>query len=135
MSRSAGTVARRLGATRPLGTAHLMVFVPTVDRQGRKLRGGGQPWTRETLVVLGTLFRGATAYPKGLGVWRDDRAGGRLVYDQTTIVFSYVARQDLTAQALKALRAFLHRMGREANQGEVGVVLDGHYIGITRFDA
>lgn len=123
--------AKALGANQPLGTAHLMIFVPSVDREGRKLRG--RPWTRPTLEVLGKLFRGATAYPRGLGVWRDDK-GGKLVFDDTTIVFSYVAPGDLTREALAELRAFLHRMGREANQGEIGLVLDGHYIGITKYD-
>ena len=124
--------ARALGASQPLGTAHLMIFVPSADRAGKKLKGPS--WTKPTLRTLGRLFRGATAYPKGLGVWRDDQAGGRLVFDDTTIVFSYVAPADLTAVALRELRGFLHRLGRETNQGEIGLVLDGHYIGITEFD-
>jgi len=124
--------ARALGASQPLGTAHLMIFVPSADRNGRKLKG--PPWTKPTLRVLGKLFRGATAYPRGLGVWRDDAAGGKLVFDDTTIVFSYVAPKDLTPGTLAELRKFLHRLGRETNQGEIGLVLDGHYIGITGFD-
>lgn len=129
---SAERAARALGANRPQGTVHLMIFVPSVDRAGRKIRG--PLWTKPTLSVLGRLFRGATAYPKGLGVWRDDAAGGTLVFDDTTIVFSYVAPRDLTAAALKELRAFLHRLGRETHQGEVGLVLDGKYLGIASFD-
>lgn len=39
-----------------------------------------------------------------------------------------------TVAALRELRAFLHRMGREANEGKIGLVLDGHYIGITEFE-
>lgn len=128
----AETVSEALGASRPLGTVHLMVFVPSVDRDGKRLRG--RDWNRETLRMLGSLFRGATAYPRGLGVWRDDARGGRLVFDTTTTVFSYVAPEDLTAPALRRLRTFLHGMGREAHQGEVGLVLDGHYIGITEFE-
>lgn len=127
-----GGIARALKAGRPLGTVHLMVFVPSVDREGRHLRG--RDWTRQTLDVLGRLFRGATAFPKGLGVWRDDEAGGNLVYDDTTIVFSYIASRDLTDKAISKLRRFLHRMGRDAHQGEVGLVLDGSYIGITEFE-
>lgn len=56
------------------------------------------------------------------------------MFDDTTIVFSYVAPTDLTREALAALRAYLHKMGREADQGEIGLVLDGHYIGITEYD-
>jgi hypothetical protein len=133
MSRSrTETVAKALGAGRPLGTVHLMVFVPSVDRDGRRLRG--RSWTRATLRVLGELFRGATAFPRGLGVWRDDQRGGRLVFDATTIAFSYVASENLTAAALGRLRKYLHRMGQEARQGEIGLVLDGHYIAITDFE-
>lgn len=123
--------ARALGANRPLGTVHLMVFVPSVDRDGKGLK---RSWTRPTLTTLGRLFRGATAFPKGLGVWRNDDAGGQLVFDSTTIVFSYVSPKDLTDKALGELKAFLHRLGREANQGEVGLVLDGHYIGISKYE-
>ena len=32
------------------------------------------------------------------------------------------------------LRRFLHSLGREAQQGEVGIVVDGSYYGITAFD-
>lgn len=124
--------ARALGANRPQGTVHLMVFVPTADRAGRKIKGPS--WTKPTLSVLGRLFRGATAYPRGKGVWRDDAAGGTLVFDDTTIVFSYVAPADLTSAALHELRTFLHRLGKETNQGEVGIVLDGKYLGIAAFD-
>ncbi len=128
----ADRMASIVGASRTVGTAFLMVFVPTSDRTGRKLPGAG--WTRPVLDILGRLFRGATAYPKGQGVWRDDAAGGRLVHDDTTIAFSYVAPEDLTDEAMLALGAFLKRMGREARQGEVGVVLEGRYIGITDFE-
>jgi hypothetical protein len=121
-----------LGARRPLGAPHLLVFVPTSDRHGRKLKGPS--WTRPTLETLGRPFRGATAYPKGKGVWRDDGADGKLVFDDTTIVFSYIAKEDLTPSSLGELKAFLHRLGRDTHQGEVGMVLDGRYIGINVFD-
>jgi hypothetical protein len=48
-------------------------------------------------------------------------------------VFSYVTEQDLTAEALSELYRTLSRMGRDANQGEIGVVIDGKYYGITQF--
>lgn len=131
-SKRALNVAKALGANQALGTVHLMVFVPSADKDGRKLKGPS--WTRPTLTVLGRLFRGATAYPKGLGVWRNDQAGGNLVFDDTTIVFTYIAPADLSDRRLRELRTFLHRMGRETRQGEIGLVLDGHYIGITEFE-
>lgn len=83
---------------------------------------------------MGTLFRGATAYPRARGVWRDDDRGGMLIYEEPTILTCYADPAAMTDSARKSLRAFLHRLGREANQGEVGVVIGGQYYGITKFD-
>jgi hypothetical protein len=46
---------------------------------------------------------------------------------------SYVNKKDLEKN-LRNLRAFLHRFGREANQGEVGLVISGNYYGISEYD-
>jgi hypothetical protein len=115
----------------PTGTSLVVVFVPSLDRDGKPI---DQPfWVEEVLNTLGRLFRGATAYPRGHGVWRDDQRGGALLSEEPVIVFSYAATQDLTAQALTELYMTLSRMGREAKQGEVGVVIDGKYYGITEY--
>ena len=57
-------------------------------------------WVDEVLTTRGTLFRGATAYPRGRGVWRDDARGGDSLLErkEPVIVFSYVAEADLTSQ-------------------------------------
>ncbi len=81
---------------------------------------------------MGALFGGATAFPPARGVWRDDESK-RLVYDSTVIVFSYVADADLTGDAGRELYAFLMRLGRETNQGEVGIYVDGEYRGFQHF--
>jgi hypothetical protein len=85
------------------------------------------------LTTLGRLFRGATAYPRGRGVWRDDARGGALLKEEPVIVFSYVGEGALTVTALGELYRTLSRMGRQANQGEIGVVIDGKYYGITEY--
>ena len=41
----------------------------------------------------------------------------------------------LTDTARSRPRAFLHRLGRETNQGEVGIVIGDKYYGITEFDS
>ncbi len=84
--------------------------------------------------MLGTLFRGATAFPPGRGVWRDDAQDGRLVFDDTVLVTSYVDPEALTDRTLMEFRRFLHRLGRRGQQGEVGAVIGGNYYGITEFD-
>ncbi len=87
----------------------------------------------EVLSTLGRLFRGATAYPRGRGVWRDDERGGALLKEEPVIVFSYAGEIALMGPALEELYRTLSRMGRLARQGEIGVVIDGKYYGITDY--
>jgi hypothetical protein len=108
------------------------LFVPSVDRDGEPIDQAY--WTEQALATFGQLFRGATSFPPGRGVWRDDLRDGALVYDDTQMVLSYVAGGALADdEIVKRLRAFLCRMGREANQGEIGIVIAGTYFGITDY--
>lgn len=88
---------------------------------------------RECLSVMGHLFGGATAFPPGLGVWRDDESKD-LVFDETVVAFAYVSEEEVNGESGKELFSFLARMGRETSQGEVGVLFDGAYYGIQDFD-
>jgi hypothetical protein len=115
----------------PVGTSLIVIFVPSRDRDAQPI--DQEYWIDEVLTALGRLFRGATAYPRGRGVWRDDERGGTLLQEEPVIVFSYVAEADLTTTALSELYRTLSRMGRQANQGEIGVVIDGTYYGITEY--
>jgi hypothetical protein len=40
----------------------------------------------------------------------------------------------MTDATLRGLRKFLHRLGREGRQGEIGIVIGGNYYGITEYD-
>ena len=125
-------IKRTLGATYPVGASQVVLFFPDHSRDGDSI--DQQYWVDEALNVMGDLFRGATAFPPGRGVWRDDEAGGRLLKEQTVMVVSYVAPKLLTPATLKSLREFLHRFGRETRQGEVGIVINSKYYGISRYD-
>src|SRR5258707_9970691 len=115
----------------PVGTSLVVVFVPSKDRDGQPI--DQEYWVNEVLQTLGRLFRGATAYPRGKGVWRDDQRGGTLLTEEPVIVFSYVADPDLTTASLTELYRTLSRMGREARQGGGGVVSDGTCSGIPEY--
>jgi hypothetical protein len=125
-------MADSLGATQPAGTSLFVLFVPSVTRSGEPI--DHEYWVDEALETFATLFRGATAYPRGRGRWRDDENGGELVADEPTVVTCYAAPHDITDESLARLRSFLHRLGLEANQGEIGIVFDGQYYGITEYD-
>jgi len=116
----------------------MVLFVPSVERDG-KTPIAQDYWVNQALEIFGQLFGGATAFPKAEGVWRDDERGGVLVRDQPVILHCYAAEEDLLPRQgqtdpLEELGRFCRRMGREAKQGEVGMVVADHYIAFTNFD-
>lgn len=84
--------------------------------------------------MFGRTLGGATAYPKAKGVWRDDEHGGTLVMDEPVVVHCYTTPQAIQeATNLAALGTFCRKMGREARQGEVGLVIGDEYFAIQDF--
>lgn len=84
--------------------------------------------------MFGGVFGGATAYPKAKGIWRDDERGGALVVDEPIVVHCYTTPGEIGDSAnLAAIAAFCRRMGREARQGEVGLVIGDEYFAIRDF--
>jgi hypothetical protein len=118
--------AAALGASKAASSL-LVLFIPSKDRSDTPI---DQPfWVNETLTVLGTLFGGATAFPQGRGIWRDDAQGGKLLFDEPVVIQCYTSGQMLE-QHMQRLGEFLRRMGREARQGAIGLVIDGDYLEI-----
>jgi hypothetical protein len=112
----------------------LVLFIPSADRDGKPLAAQAN-WVRQALSVLGKLFGGATAYPKAQGVWRDDERGGVLVFDEPVVMHCYTTPDDIEdAAKLAELGTFCRRMGRETNQGEVGLVVGDEYIAIRNLN-
>lgn len=116
----------KLQAQRSASTV-LVLFIPSVDRYEEPI--DQEHWVTETLTVLGRLFGGATAFPQGRGVWRDDERDGRLIFDAPVIVQCYTAEQLLEEKA-EEFRHFLMRLGTESRQGAVGLVIDRDYLEI-----
>jgi hypothetical protein len=121
------TIAERLGASKA-ASCLLVLFIPSKDRTDEPI--DQEFWVQESLNVLGTFFGGATAFPQGKGVWRDDAQGGRLLFDQPVVIQCYTSEVALAREA-SALREFLYRMGRDAKQGAVGLVIDRDYLEIS----
>jgi hypothetical protein len=118
--------ANALGASKAASTL-LVLFIPSKDRTDQPIDQGY--WVDATLDTLGTLFGGATAYPRGKGVWRDDAQGGKLLIDEPVVIQCYTSEQAIESRAAD-LKRFLHRMGREARQGAIGLVIDRDYLEI-----
>lgn len=111
----------------------MVLFIPSVERDGATPINQ-QRWIDAALELCGRLFGGATAYPRAKGVWRDDERGGALVIDEPVLVHCYMKPADIEdSDNLAALGAFCRRMGREAKQGEIGLVVGNEYFAIRDF--
>jgi hypothetical protein len=114
-------------AARKSESTLLVLFIPSKDRSNNLIEQ--DYWVEQALSVLGSNFGGATAFPQGKGVWRDDAQQGTLLFDEPVIIQCYTSEEALERQA-EPLREFLTRMGREARQGAVGLVIDRDYLEI-----
>jgi len=111
----------------------VVLFVPSVERDG--VTPVDQPrWVDGALEMFGRVFGGATAYPRARGIWRDDERGGALVKDEPVVVHCYTTPADIEdTRHLAELGRFCRRMGRDARQGEVGLVIGDEYFAIRDF--
>ena len=111
----------------------VVLFVPSVERDG--VTSVNQDyWVEEALETFGRLYGGATAFPQARGVWRDDEMGGVLVKDEPVVIHCYTTPEDIAdPDCLARLGSFCRRMGREAHQGEVGLVIGDEYLAFRDF--
>jgi len=111
----------------------VVLFVPSVERDGTTSIDQAR-WVDGSLEMFGRVFGGATAYPKAKGIWRDDERGGALVKDEPVVVHCYTTPADIQDSAnLAELGSFCRKMGREARQGEIGLVVGDEYFAIRDF--
>ena len=113
----------------------VVLFVPSVERDGTTPIHQDR-WVDAALEMFGRVFGGATAYPKAKGIWRDDERNGTLVKDEPVVVHCYTTPADIEdSTSLAELGSFCRTMGRDARQGEVGLVIGDEYFAIREFSA
>jgi hypothetical protein len=111
----------------------IVLFIPSVERDGHTPVDQAL-WVRNALDFFGSVFGGATAFPKAKGVWRDSERKGVLIYDEPIMLHCYVDPGQLQSdRTQKLLGDFCRRLGRETRQGEVGLVIDNEYFAFTTF--
>lgn len=120
-----------LGADPGISTQCFTVYVPNKDRDGKEI-GNQRKWVLEAIHLLSEMNGGATAMPPVEGGWLSDQ--GEIIWENPVIVYSFI-RPDQFLSSLPRLREFLHRMGRETNQGEIAFEFDGRFYRIRNFDA
>lgn len=109
------------------------LFIPSVERDGTTPVDQDK-WAEDALEMFGRVFGGATAHPKALGIWRDDERGGALIKDQPVVIHCYMTPSDIHDSAKqRELGSFCRHMGRETNQGEIGLVIGDEYFAIQDY--
>jgi len=124
-------VVTALGADAGVSVQTFAIYVPNKDRMGHEI-GNQRQWVLEALGLLGKIGGGATSMPPVEGVWLDEQ--GQFVWENPVVVYTYIKPDEFLLN-LPRLREFLHRMGRETNQGEVVFEFDDRLYRIRSFDS
>ena len=123
-------LVKELGGEEGFSSQRLTLYLPNKDQEGQELFDL-QKWVDQGRELLSQIGNGATAFPPAEGNWKNQK--GELLWEQTRIIYCYIY-PDQFLENLKNLRDFLHRFGRETNQGEVVVEFNGRFIRIKHFD-
>jgi hypothetical protein len=108
-------LAAALGAAVDVALQCFTVYIPNKDREDQEF-GTQRRWVLEAIRLLSEINGGATAIPVE-GGWLN--AQGKIILEHPVVIYSFVTDPAKFLESLPRLRAFLHRMGRETNQGEV----------------
>jgi hypothetical protein len=119
--------AEWLGAQTEDRSFYVALFVPSEERDGTPL--DHEYWRNETVRTLSMLFGGATSI-QGYGGWLDVEQDNKVLEEAVSVVFSFFEEGNWNEGNVTLLKEFLHRMGREAKQGAIGLYVMGRYLEI-----
>src|SRR5437660_10181006 len=101
----------------------VILFIPSHDKDQEELSNQDQ-WADAAMDRFAEWFGGATAFQTYAGIYRD-KVKGKDLKDKPILIESYTDVEKVKdSQVLEELVAFMKRMGREANQAAVAVVID-----------
>jgi hypothetical protein len=123
-------VGKEFGASEEPSGQRLTLYVPNKDRDGALIPDHAI-WCIEAQEILTEIGAGATSFPPVDGTWR--KPDGSDLWEQTKIVYTYVD-PDRMAKNVTRLREFLHRFGRQTNQGKVVFEFGGLFWSITVYE-
>lgn len=111
--------------------SQLYIFVPEGQRASTETPVDVQDrWVMKLLRLCSELFGGATAYGRGVGVWRPDTGkNAKTHWDRVTVIQAWIKPElPEKEERLTRLGRKLTEMRRDLRQEEVGCILNGEWI-------
>lgn len=109
----------------------VILIVPSHDKEEKPLKDQDM-WAAQAMELFADLYGGATAFRALAGIYKD--ADGKVYHDTPILIESYVERPKLVDQTtLNELLAFSKRMGKEARQKAVALIINDVFHLITEF--
>ncbi|MGA2700527.1 MAG: hypothetical protein ABSH35_05455 [Isosphaeraceae bacterium] len=110
----------------------VILFIPSHDRDEKELKTRDL-WADAALNLFADLFGGATAFDTYAGIYRD-KSRGKDLKDKPILVEAYTEIERVrNLDVLNNLVSFMKRMGKEAKQAAVAVVINNVFHEITNF--
>ena len=106
------------------------IYVPNKDQFGEPV--DQKVWVDRIIRLLSEIGGGATAMPPVTGAWLNPDTNA-LVIEEPIVVYSYV-RPDLLIEKIDDLVGLVRRLGRETNQGAVGLEFGGTFFTVEKFE-
>ncbi len=129
-----------LGATEEPASQVVTLYIPNKDKNGKTIRNLNR-WKKEAHDILTIFGKGSTMMPPADGTWLrndidsiEELKDADILREKTTLIYTYIS-PDRFEKNLKSLREFLHRFGRETNQGIVVLEIDGKFYTIGKYDS
>ena len=122
-------VGQVLGAEPSTSVQQLTLYIPNKDKEGEEL-GNQRKWVLEAAQLLAEIGGGVSIFPPMEGGWINE--DGEIIWENPVLIYTFINEGPFLSM-LPELREFLHRMGRETNQGEVGLEFDGEFYRICNF--
>src|SRR4030042_3512183 len=103
----------------------LTLYIPNKDKKGKEIKNL-EYWVKEARKILTKIGRGSTTFPPSDGTWLpiDEYIEENIIWEKTIIIYTIID-PDLFKNNAIELRGFLHKFGKETNQGEVVFEFDG----------
>jgi len=110
----------------------VILFIPSQDRDEKEMKTRDL-WADAALNLFADLFGGATAFDTYAEIYRD-KVRGKDLKDKPILVESYTKIERVrNLDILNNLVFFMKRMGKEAKQAAVAVVINNVFHEITNF--